>query len=342
MGKVLTKPKRKKAVKSKFSKATYLKWYELMLLIRRFEERALMLYGLQKIRGFCHVYIGQEAVAAGMATAMKKTDPIITAYRQHGTALSRGISANACMAELMGKTDGVNKGYGGSMHFFSKEHHFYGGHGIVGAQIPMGAGMALADQYLKTKRVTACMFGDGAARQGALHETFNMAMTWKLPVVFICENNGYAMGTSVERTSNVHELYKLGLSYDMPSEAVDGMDPETVHDAMTKAVAHCRAGKGPYYLEIKTYRYKGHSVSDPAKYRTKAELEEYKGKDPIKVIEKRVLDNKIATAKDIQKIKDKVKAVITACVEFAENSPYPDSSELYDHQYLQEDYPFMD
>ena len=265
MAEVINTPK-KKGKQSKFGKDTYLLWYETMLRIRRFEEASLKAYSQQKIRGFLHVYIGQEAIAAGLVSALTKEDKIATAYRQHGIGLSRGLSSRACMAELFGKATGIVKGKGGSMHFSSKEHNYIGGNGIVGAQIPIGTGVALAEKYRGTQNLCVTMFGDGAARQGALHEAFNMAMTWKLPVLYICENNQYAMGTSVERTSNVHDLYKLGLSYDMPSEPVDGMSPEEVHNALTRAAEHIRSGKGPYYLEIKTYRYRGHSVSDPGKY----------------------------------------------------------------------------
>ncbi len=333
--------KKAKGKKSKFDKETYLNWYEMMLRIRRFEERTLMAYGQQKIRGFCHVYIGQEAIAAGLISAIRPEDAIVTAYRQHGIAISRGISTKACMAELFGKRTGVVKGKGGSMHFFSNEHRFFGGNGIVGAQIPIGAGIAFAEKYKGTDNLCVTMFGDGAARQGALYEAFNMAMTWKLPVLFICENNHYAMGTSVERTSNVQDIYKVGSAFDMPSEPVDGMRPEEVHDALARAAEHIRAGKGPYFLEIKTYRYKGHSVSDPAKYRTKKELQEYKDQDPIKITESTILDNKIATQKEIDAIKAAIKVEIEEAVKFAEESPLPDASELYDDNYTQEDYPFL-
>lgn len=329
------------AKKSKVTKAMYLEWYETMLRIRRFEERALVMYGQQKIRGFCHVYIGQEAIVAGMESAITKDDAIVTAYRQHGIALGRGLSSNACMAELFGKETGAVKGKGGSMHFFSKEHRYFGGNGIVGAQIPIGAGIAFAEKYRGTKNLCVTMFGDGAARQGALHEAFNMAMTWKLPVIFVVENNGYAMGTSVERTSNVEEMWKMGLGYEMPSEPVDGMDPVAVYEAFSKAAAHIRAGKGPYFLEVKTYRYKGHSVSDPAKYRTKEEVKAYKDRDPIKVLEVKLLKEKIATEAQIKKIKEAVKEEMAAAIDFAENSNFPDPSELYTDNYLQEDYPFL-
>jgi len=324
-----------------YSKEQYLSWYTLMLRIRRFEERALMMYGQQKIRGFCHVYIGQEAVGAGIESAITKDDSIVTAYRQHGTAIGRGVTMDQAMAELFGKSTGIVKGKGGSMHFFSKENNYFGGNGIVGAQIPIGTGIAFAEKYRGTKNLCVTMFGDGASRQGALHESFNMAMTWKIPVLYICENNHYAMGTSVERTSNVKDLYKLGLSYEMPSEAVDGMQPEAVHEAITRAAEHIRSGKGPYFLEIKTYRYKGHSVSDPAKYRTKDEVKEYKDQDPVKVTEKKILEKKFATAEEIKAIKDAVKAEVEACVKFAEESPFPDPSELFTDNYMQKDYPFI-
>lgn len=327
--------------KKSFNKETYLHWYEVMLRIRRFEERTLMAYGQQKIRGFCHVYIGQEAVAAGMTTAIRPEDAVITAYRQHGTAISRGISTKACMAELFGKSTGVVQGKGGSMHFFSKEKRFFGGNGIVGAQIPIGTGIAFAEKYKGTDNICVTMFGDGAARQGALYESFNMAMTWKLPVLYICENNHYAMGTSVERTSNIKDIYKIGLAFDMPSEAADGMNPESVHNALTKAAEHVRSGKGPFFLEIKTYRYKGHSVSDPAKYRTKEELQEYMDQDPVKQTELKILKNKIASEDEIKRIKEKIKKEIEEAVKFAEESPLPDPSELYTHNYTQEDYPFV-
>lgn len=331
----------KKKVEGTYSKAMYLNWYELMLRIRRFEERALVAYGQQKIRGFCHVYIGQEAITAGIETALQPGDAIVTAYRQHGTAIGRGVPLNAAMAELYGKSTGIVKGKGGSMHFFFAENKYFGGNGIVGAQIPIGTGIAFAEKYKGTDNLCVTMFGDGAARQGALYESFNMAMTWKLPVLYIVENNGYAMGTSVARTSNVHELYKIGAAFEMPSEAVDGMRPELVYEAVKRAAAHIRAGNGPYFLEIKTYRYKGHSVSDPAKYRTKEEVEEYKEKDPIKMTETQILSDGIASEADIQAIKDKIKEEIEAAVQFAEASPFPDPSELYSDNYVESDYPFI-
>ena len=327
--------------KTSFSDDTYLEWYKLMLLLRRFEEKAGQLYGQQKIRGFCHLYIGQEAIAAGMISAIRPTDPVITAYRDHGMAIAKGISPEACMAELFGKITGCAKGKGGSMHFFSKEHHFYGGHGIVGAQIPMGTGIAFADKYNDTGRVCITMFGDGAARQGALHEAFNLAMLWKLPVVYICENNYYAMGTSVERSSNITDIYKIGLAYDMPSKAVDGMQCETVHEAIAEAVERARSGGGPTFLEIRTYRYKGHSMSDPAKYRTKEEVADYKSHDPINQVKAVLLERRAITEEGLKEIQKDVKAKVAASIKFAEESPYPDDSELFKDIYAEPNYPFI-
>jgi pyruvate dehydrogenase E1 component alpha subunit len=328
-------------VQDQFGKDIYLYWYEIMLLMRRFEEKAGQLYGQQKIRGFCHLYIGQEAIAAGTMTALRDDDNMITAYRDHGLALAKGMTSNECMAELYGKATGCTKGKGGSMHFFSKEKKFFGGHGIVGGQIGLGAGIAFADQYNGNDSVTVVYFGDGAARQGILHETFNMAMTWKLPVIFVCENNFYAMGTSVERTSNVLDIYKFADAYDMPGDSVDGMSPEEVHQAMERAVRRARNGEGPTLLEMKTYRYRGHSMSDPAKYRTKEELEEYKDKDPIVHVQKILLDNGYATQADLDLIQDKVKQEVEASVTFAEESPYPDPSEVYKDIYTDENYPYI-
>lgn len=324
-----------------YSKEQYLQWYELMLRIRRFEEAALLAYNQQKIRGFLHVYIGQEAITAGMESALMPGDAIVTGYRQHGTAIGRGCTTRECMAELFGKITGVVKGKGGSMHFFSKEHKYFGGNGIVGAQIPIGTGIAFAEKYKGTNNLCVTMFGDGAARQGALHESFNMAMTWKLPVLYVCENNQYAMGTSVTRSSNVQDIYKLGLAYDMPSEPVDGMRPESVHEAVKKAANHIRSGNGPYFLEIKTYRYKGHSVSDPGNYRSKEELKAYMEKDPIKMIEQVMLDSGEISQEEIDNIQANVRAEIKDAVNFADSSPYPPAEELYTDNYVQTDYPFM-
>jgi pyruvate dehydrogenase E1 component alpha subunit len=328
-------------VQTPFGKETYLYWYELMLLLRRFEEKAGQLYGMQKIRGFCHLYIGQEAVAAGMMTAIRDDDNIITAYRDHGLAIAKGITPNECMAELYGKATGCTKGKGGSMHFFSKEKRFFGGHGIVGGQIGLGAGIAFADQYLDNDRVTLAMFGDGAARQGLLHESFNMAMLWNLPVVFICENNHYAMGTSVARTSKVLDIYRLADAYDMPADSIDGMSCEEVHKGIERAVKRAREKGGPTFLEIKTYRYRGHSMSDPAKYRTKEELEEYKEKDPLNQVLNTIMENKWATEEEIAAITHRVKQQVEDSVKFAEDSPYPSDDELYKDIYVDQDYPFI-
>lgn len=327
--------------KEEFSKETYLTWYETMLLIRRFEERALMEYGRQNIRGFLHVYIGQEAIAAGMKTALRLEDPVVTGYRQHGIALMKGVSPESCMAELWGKKTGIVKGKGGSMHFFSKEHCYFGGNGIVGAQIPIGTGIGFAEKYKGTDNLSVTMFGDGAARQGALYESFNMAKTWNLPVLYVCENNNYAMGTSVERTSSLTNIYKVGDVFEIPSKAVDGMDPVAVHHAFKEAADSIRAGNGPYFLEVETYRYKGHSVSDPAKYRTKEELKSYQDKDPLKMLEKKLSEESIASPEEIKEIKDKIKNIIEESVKFAEESDFPDPSELYEDNYIEDDYPFL-
>lgn len=314
-----------------------------MQLIRQFELKAEEMYKMAgKIRGFFHAYVGQEALAAGCMTATRHDDPFITAYRDHGWGLAKGMSANECMAELYGKATGCSKGKGGSMHFFSVEHKFYGGHGIVGAQIGTGAGLAFAEQYKGTDNVCLCFFGDGAARQGMLHETFNMAMLWKLPVIFICENNNYAMGTSVQRTSNVIDIYKLGDAYDMPADNVNGMDPEQVHDAVARAVKRAREKGGPTLIEMKTYRYKGHSISDPQKYRKKEELEEYREKDPITMVVKRILENKYASQEDLDAIDARINKVVEESVRFAEESPWPDDSEVYKDVYADDSsYPFI-
>lgn len=327
-------------MKEKFGKETWRFWYEQMYLMRRFEERAGQLYGMQKIKGFCHLYIGQEALMAGAMTVLRKEDAMITAYRDHAHALAKGIPARQVMAELYGKITGCSKGKGGSMHMFSKSHRFFGGHGIVGGQIPLGAGIAFAEKYLGTDHVCVCYMGDGAVRQGSFHETLNMAMTWKLPVIFIIENNNYAMGTSVERTSNVHDLYKLGLAYDMPSEPVDGMDPVAVHLAMEKAVGRARIGEGPSLLEMETYRYKGHSMSDPAKYRSKEEVDIYKSKDPIEISREILLTNKWVTEEEVGAINKRINDIVEDSVIFAEESPYPEPDELYRDVYVG-DYPYI-
>ena len=326
----------------KFSKETYLYWYELMQLIRQFESKAEEMYKMAgKIRGFFHVYNGQEAIAAGCMTATNQEDPFITGYRDHGLALAKGMSPNSAMAELYGKATGCSKGKGGSMHLFSKEHNFFGGHGIVGAQIGTGAGLAFAEQYRGSKNVVLCYFGDGAARQGMLHEVFNLAMLWKLPVVFICENNNYAMGTSIERTSNVIDIYKLADAYEMPSDKIDGMTAEAVHDGVVRAVKRARDGEGPTLLEMKTYRYRGHSVSDPQKYRSKDEVEDYKNQDPITKVHSTILENKFATEEELKAIDEKIAGIVEASVKFAEESPWPDDSELLKDVYIDSSYPFI-
>jgi pyruvate dehydrogenase E1 component alpha subunit len=329
-------------VATKFSKETYLYWYELMQLIRQFELMAEEKYKMEgKIRGFFHAYVGQEAIAAGCMTATKPDDPFITAYRDHGLALSKGVSANACMAELYGKATGAAKGKGGSMHFFGVDVKFFGGHGIVGAQIGTGAGLAFAEKYKGTDNVVLTFFGDGAARQGMLHETFNLAMLWKLPVVFICENNNYAMGTSIERTSNVVDIYKLADAYEMPADSIDGMSPEAVHEAVARAVKRARQGDGPTLLEIKTYRYKGHSISDPQKYRTKEEVDEYKQRDPVQTVLQTILTKKYATQEEIDAINKRVNDTVAESVKFAEESPWPDDSEVLKDVYIDANYPFI-
>lgn len=324
-----------------FTKETYEYWYRLMLLLRRFEEKAGQLYGMQKIRGFCHLYIGQEAIAAGCMTATTPDDIFITAYRDHALAIAKGVSAKSCMAELFGKATGCSKGKGGSMHFFGVKERFFGGHGIVGAQIGTGAGLALAEQYKGTKNVVLCFFGDGAARQGMLHETFNMAMLWNLPVIFICENNNYAMGTSVQRTSKSKDISTLAEAYEMPADVVDGMSPEKVHNAIERAVKRARDGGGPTLLDIKTYRYKGHSMSDPQKYRTKEELEAYKSKDPITHVREKLIEEFKLSESDIEKMDELIEKEVQESVQFAEESPWPDNDELLKDVYIQEDYPFI-
>lgn len=327
--------------KSKFSKETYIKWYKDMLLMRKFEEKAGQLYIQQKFGGFCHLYIGQEAVVAGTVSASRPTDSHMTAYRDHAHPIGLGTDVRVLMAELYGRQTGCSKGKGGSMHFFDKEKNFMGGHGIVGAQIPMGAGVAFAEKYKGTDNVVFVSMGDGAARQGALHETFNMAMLWKIPAIFIIENNNYAMGTSVERTTNVMDLKKLGSSYEMPSYTVNGMSPEAVHEAIEMAADRARKGEGPTLLDIRTYRYKGHSMSDPQKYRTKDEVKEYQDQDPIEHCLQVIKENKYLTDKKIQEIQDWVKNEVEEAVKFAEESPYPEPEELYKDVYMQEDYPYI-
>ncbi len=327
--------------KVKYSKETYTFWYESMLLMRRFEEKAGQLYGQQKIRGFCHLYIGQEACASGAISALTKDDKWITAYRCHAHPLGLGTDPGAVMAELYGKATGTTKGKGGSMHIFDKERNFMGGHGIVGAQVPMGLGAGFAEKYKGTKNLAICYMGDGAVRQGAFHESLNLAMLYKVPVIFVIENNGYAMGTAVKRSSNVEDLSTLGESYDMPSFAVDGMNVEAVHEAVAEAADRARRGDGPTLLEMRTYRYKGHSMSDPQKYRTKEEVEEYKQRDPVEQVLATIQENKILTQEEIDDIIKGVKQKVDDAVKFAEESPWPDGMDAFKDVYIQEDYPFV-
>ena len=326
----------------KITKETYLKWYEDMLFWRKFEDKLAAVYIQQKVRGFLHLYNGQEAVLAGALHVMDLSkDKMITAYRNHVQPIGMGVDPKRVMAELFGKKTGTSQGLGGSMHIFSKEHRFYGGHGIVGGQIPLGAGIAFGDKYHGSDAVTLCCFGDGAARQGSLHEAFNLAMLWKLPVVFICENNGYAMGTSVERTANHTEIWKLGLGYEMPCAPVDAMSPEKVAEALSPAIERARNGEGPTFLEMKTYRYRGHSMSDAQHYRTKDEVAEYKKIDPITQVKDLILKKKYSTQAELSKIDDKVKNMVKECEKFAEESDYPDLNLMYDAVYEQNDYPFL-
>ena len=321
---------KKEPAKSNVSKDELLHYYREMLQIRRFEEKAGQLYGMGLIGGFCHLYIGQEAVVVGLEACTKPGDKRLTSYRDHGHMLACGMKANGVMAELTGRAGGYSKGKGGSMHMFSKERHFYGGHGIVGAQVPLGAGLAFADKYLGNDNVTFTYFGDGAANQGQVYETYNMAELWNLPVVFVIENNQYAMGTSVKRSTKSTTLYGRGQAYGIKGEAVDGMDVLAVKAAGEKAVAACRAGEGPYILEMMTYRYRGHSMSDPAKYRTREEVEKMKSeKDAIEHVRDLLLGAGLASDEELKAIDKDIKDIVNASAEFAKESPEPDLSELW-------------
>ena len=323
--------------KSNASKEELLKYYREMLLIRRFEEKAGQLYGMGLIGGFCHLYIGQEAVVVGLEAAASEGDKRVTSYRDHGHMLACGMDPNGVMAELTGREGGYSKGKGGSMHMFSREKHFYGGHGIVGAQVPLGAGLAFADRYLENDRVTFAYFGDGAANQGQVYETFNMASIWKLPVIFVIENNQYAMGTSQKRSTSTEEIYTRGAPFGIPGELVDGMDVLKVKEAGEKAVAHCRAGNGPYILEVKTYRYRGHSMSDPAKYRTREEVQKMRDeRDPIQSVRDLLLQGKHATEDDLKAIDKNIKDIVNASAEFSKESPEPALEELWTDIYADE------
>jgi len=313
-----------------------------MLFWRKFEDKLAQVYIQQKVRGFLHLYNGQEAVLAGALHAMDLSkDKMITAYRNHVQPIGMGVDPRRVMAELYGKATGTSQGLGGSMHIFAPDNGFYGGHGIVGGQIPLGAGLAFADKFFDRKAVTITYMGDGATRQGALHETFNLAMLWNLPVVFCVENNGYAMGTSVARTANHTDIYKLGLGYEMPCKAIDGMKPEVVAKEMDEAIERARSGGGPTFLEIRTYRYRGHSMSDAQHYRTKEEVEAKKDEDPITYVLNHIYKNKWATEKEIEAVDQRVKELVAECEKFAEDSPYPEKNVMYDVVYEQEDYPFL-
>ena len=326
----------------KITKKTYLDWFEQMYFWRKFEDKLAQVYIKQKVRGFLHLYNGQEAVLAGALHAMDLTkDKMITAYRNHVQPIGMGVDPRKVMAELYGKATGTSHGLGGSMHIFSKEHRFYGGHGIVGGQIPLGAGIAFADKYFNRDAVTLTFMGDGATRQGSLHETFNLAELWKLPVVFCIENNQYAMGTSVERAVSEKEMWKMGIAYGMPSKAVDGMKPENVAKAISEAIDFARKGNGPSLLEIRTYRYRGHSMSDAQHYRTKAEVAEKQKEDPIIYVRDLILKKKYASEKQLKAIEANAKELVAECEKFAEESPYPEKNVMYDAVYEQKDYPFL-
>lgn len=320
----------KKDSKIPYSKELLLKFYRNMLLIRRFEEKTGQLYGMGMIGGFCHLYIGQEAVVTGMQEAIKKGDQVITTYRDHAHMLACGTDPKVILAELLGRETGCSRGKGGSMHMFDLKNEFYGGHGIVGASVPIGAGLAFANKYRGNDSLSLCYFGDGAANQGQVFEAMNMAAMWKLPVVFIIENNHYAMGTSTRRSTSNDDYYKRGEIFGIPGVQVNGQNVLEVFEAGKKVVEHVRAGKGPYVMEMETYRYRGHSMSDPAKYRTKEEVEEYKEKhDPIENVKRIIFSENFASEDDLKKVEDEIKAIINDAVEFAKSSPEPDANELF-------------
>ena len=331
---------KKTSKKPNVSAEELLGYYREMLLIRRFEEKAGQLYGMGLIGGFCHLYIGQEAVVVGLEAATKEGDKRITSYRDHGHMLACGMDPKGVMAELTGREGGYSGGKGGSMHMFSAEKHFYGGHGIVAAQVPLGAGLAFSDKYKGNDNVTFAYFGDGAANQGQIYETFNMAALWDLPVIFVIENNQYAMGTSQQRSTSTPDLYTRGEAFGIPGEIVDGMNVLAVKEASEKAVAHCRAGKGPYVLEVKTYRYRGHSMSDPAKYRTREEVQKMRDeRDPIEQVRDMLLTGKHATEDDLKAIDKDIKATVNESAEFAKESSEPDLSELWTDIYNEDTLP---
>ena len=313
-----------------FSKDEEFRAYRDMLLIRRFEEKAGQMYGMGLIGGFCHLYIGQEAVVTGINMAAKEGDASITGYRDHGHMLVIGMEPKGVMAELTGRQGGLSKGKGGSMHMFSNEHRFYGGNGIVGAQVALGTGLAFASKYRGENTVSLTYFGDGAANQGQVYESFNMAKLWKLPVVYIIENNRYAMGTSIERATAQSDFSRRGASFDIPGEQVDGMDVRLVRDAAARAMEHARSGEGPYILEMKTYRYRGHSMSDPAKYRSKDEVTSMRAeRDPIEQVKNRILEKRYGTEESLKQIETEIRAIVTEAADFATNDPEPDAAELW-------------
>ena len=315
---------------AQFTREDELTAYRSMLLIRRFEEKAGQLYGMGFIGGFCHLYIGQEAVVVGMQMAAKPGDQVITGYRDHGHMLATGMDPKGVMAELTGRRSGYSKGKGGSMHMFSKEKHFFGGHGIVGAQVPLGTGLAFANRYRENGAVTLTYFGDGAANQGQVYESFNMAELWKLPVVYVIENNRYAMGTAVTRASAQTDFSKRGASFNIPGEQVDGMDVRAVRDAGERAISFARAGEGPYILEMQTYRYRGHSMSDPAKYRSKEEVQKMREEhDCIEMVRKRLLETWKVPEEELKAADAKVREIVNEAAEFAQHDPEPDPAELW-------------
>jgi len=336
---VLPKATSKSHAELGLSDKDVLAMYESMQLQRRFEERAAQMYQKGKFGGFLHLYIGQEAVSTGTVQALNHNDDLITAYRDHGHALARGATPNECMAELFGKATGLSKGKGGSMHYFKVEKHMWGGHAIVGAHIPLAAGMAMANKYQQNGRVVVCFFGDGAIDQGSVNETFNMAQLWKLPVIFVVENNGYSMGTAVERHSAT-ELYKRACGFDMKSDVVNGMDAFSVYEKFKEVAADVRKNFNPWFLEVRTYRYRGHSMSDPQNYRTKEELEDFKGFDPIERLKSYVLSKKLAIQKELDAIDERIESQVLDSIDFAEQSPFPDLSELYKDVYVEDDFPW--
>ena len=327
---VTTKKTTNSSAKREFSKEQELHAYREMLLIRRFEEKAGQLYGMGLIGGFCHLYIGQEAVVIGMQMAMEDGDQVITGYRDHGHMLATGMESRGVMAELTGRQGGYSNGKGGSMHMFSREKNFFGGHGIVGAQVSLGTGLGFANRYRKNKNVAVTYFGDGASNQGQVFESFNMAELWSVPVVYVIENNKYGMGTSIERASATTDLSQRGASIGIPGEQVDGMDVRAVMSAGKKALDHARSGKGPYILEMITYRYRGHSMSDPAKYRSREEVQKMRNeRDPIETVRQRIINKKLASEDQLKKIDKDVRAIVADAAEFSQSEPEPDPSELW-------------